>query len=47
MKDNTDAISQVRDEAKGLREDLQPGQELSIRQVQADIRAIKERLCMI
>ncbi len=43
MKANTDAIPFVLEEIKGLREDIQPGYN---RQVQKDIRAIKERLGM-
>ena len=34
------------DEIKGLREDIQPGYATNFRQVQADVRAIKERLGM-
>ena len=34
------------DEIKGMREDIQPGYGMHFRQVQADIRAIKERLGM-
>jgi len=34
------------DEIKGMREDIQPGYATHFRQVQADIRAIKERLGM-
>jgi hypothetical protein len=34
------------DEIKGMREDIQPGYATNFRQVQADIRAIKERLGM-
>jgi len=33
-------------EIKGLREDIQPGYAMNFRQVQADVRAIKERLGM-
>jgi hypothetical protein len=33
-------------EIKGLREDIQPGYATHFRQVQADVRAIKERLGM-
>ncbi|MDD1761598.1 MAG: acylphosphatase [Methanothrix sp.] len=47
MKANTDAIPQVLEEIKGLREDIQPGYGMSMRQVRADIRAIKEQLGMI
>jgi len=34
------------EEIKGLREDIQPGYGMTFRQVQADVRAIKERLGM-
>jgi acylphosphatase/uncharacterized protein YjbJ (UPF0337 family) len=34
------------DEIKGMREDIQPGYGMTLRQVQADVRAIKERLGM-
>ena len=34
------------DEIKGLREDIQPGYATNFRQVQADVRTIKERLGM-
>ena len=34
------------DEIKGLREDIQPGYANHFRQVQADVKAIKERLGM-
>ncbi|TFH53840.1 MAG: hypothetical protein E4G89_00710 [Methanothrix sp.] len=43
VKANTDAIPLVLEEIKGLREDIQPGY---ARQMQADVRAIKERLGM-
>ncbi len=36
-------MSEVTEEIKGMREDIQPGY---ARQMQADVRAIKERLCM-
>ncbi len=32
------------EEIKGLREDIQPGFSMQFRQIQEDIRAIKERL---
>jgi len=47
VRKNTDTIPQVLDEIKGLREDIQPGYGMTLRQVQSDIRAIKERLGMI
>jgi hypothetical protein len=34
------------DEIKGLRDDIQPGYATNFRQMQTDIRAIKERLGM-
>jgi hypothetical protein len=46
VKDNADAISQVLEEIKGMREDIQPGYDMYFRQVQSDVRAIKERLGM-
>jgi hypothetical protein len=33
-------------EIKGLREDIQPGYAMNFRQIQADVRAIKDRLGM-
>ena len=41
IRDNTKSTPQILEEIKGLREDIQPGY---ARQVQADVRAIKERL---
>jgi acylphosphatase len=53
IKKNTDVIQQVAantgsilDEARGLREDIQPGFAVQFRQIQADVKAIKERLGM-
>ena len=46
MKANTDAIPLVLEEIKGMREDIQPGYAVQFRQVQTDVRAIKERLGM-
>jgi len=34
------------DEIKGLREDIQPGYAMNFRQIQTDVRAIKDRLGM-
>jgi len=34
------------DEIKGMREDIQPGYAMQFRQVQVDVRAIKDRLGM-
>jgi acylphosphatase len=42
VRKNTDTIPEVLEEIKGLREDIQPGYGMTLRQVQADIRAIKE-----
>ncbi len=44
IRDNT---KNTLEEIKGLREDVQPGYGMNFRQVQSDIRAIKERLGMI
>jgi acylphosphatase len=46
VRKNTDTIPQVLEEIKGLREDIQPGYGMTLRQVQSDVRAIKERLGM-
>ncbi|HOV83138.1 MAG TPA: acylphosphatase [Methanothrix sp.] len=50
MKGDIKAVRKTTDttleEIKGLREDIQPGYGMSMQQVQADIRAIKERLGM-
>jgi len=45
-KGNTDAIPQILEEIKGVRDELQPGFAMQFRQMQADVRAIKERLGM-
>ncbi len=42
-KKNTEATL---DEIKGMREDIQPGYAMNFRQIQADVRAIKDRLGM-
>jgi hydrogenase maturation factor HypF (carbamoyltransferase family) len=39
-------ILEMRDDIKGLREDIQPGLVVQLGQVQVDIRAIKDRLGM-
>ena len=44
VKGNTDSIPQVLEEIKGVREDVQPGYAMQFRQMQADIRSIKDRL---
>ncbi len=41
VRKNTEATLE---EIKGMREDIQPGYGMNFRQVQADVRAIKERL---
>jgi acylphosphatase len=43
IRDNT---KNTLDEIKGMREEIQPGYAMTLRQVQSDIRAIKERLGM-
>jgi acylphosphatase len=40
VKGNTDAIPQIHEEIKGLREDVQPGFGTQFRQVQSDVRAM-------
>jgi acylphosphatase len=47
VRKNTDTIPQVLEEVKGIREDIQPGYAMNFRQMQTDIRAIKERLGML
>ena len=44
VKDNADAILV---EIRGLREDIQPGYAINFRQVQADVRTIKDQLGML
>jgi len=46
VRKNTDTVPQVIEEIKGMREDIQPGYAAQFRQVQSDVRAIKERLGM-
>jgi acylphosphatase len=46
VRKNTAVTPQILEEIKGLREDIQPGYANNFRQVQADVRAIKERLGM-
>ena len=43
VKENTD---EIKEDVKGMREDIQPGYGTHFRQVQADVKAIKERLGM-
>jgi acylphosphatase len=47
VRKNTDTIPLVLEEVRGIREDIQPGYATNFRQMQTDIRAIKERLGMI
>jgi len=51
MKGDMKAVRKTTDatleEIKGMREDIQPGYGMTLRQVQSDIRAIKEQLGMI
>jgi hypothetical protein len=50
MREDLKAVRKTGDETlseiKGMREDIQPGYGMHFRQVQADVRAIKERLGM-
>jgi len=46
VRKNTDATPQILEEIKGMREDIQPGYAMQFRQVQVDVRAIKNRLGM-
>lgn len=46
VKENTNAIPKVHEEIKALREDVQSGFAMQFRQVQSDVRSIKERLGM-
>ncbi len=47
IRDNTKkSLDEITEEIKGLREDIQPGYATSFKQVQTDVRAIKERLGM-
>jgi hypothetical protein len=46
VRKNTDAIPLVLEEIKGLREDIEPGYGMHFRQMQSDVKAIKERLGM-
>jgi hypothetical protein len=47
VRKNTDTIPHVLEEIKGLREDIQQGYGMSFRQMQADIKAIKEQIGMV
>ncbi len=50
VRETTDAVRKTTDatleEIRGMREDIQPGYATNFRQMQSDIRAIKERLGM-
>jgi acylphosphatase len=46
IRDSTESTPLILEEVKGLREDVQPGFSMQFRQMQADVRAIKERLGM-
>lgn len=46
IKDNTSATPLILNEVKGLRDDIEPGYAMNFRQLQSDVRAIKERLGM-
>ena len=46
IQNNTGTSPQILEEIKGLREDIQPGYATNFRQMQTDIRAIKDRLGM-
>ena len=47
VRRNTDTIPLVLEEVRGIREDIQPGYASNFRQMQTDIRAIKDRLGML
>lgn len=46
IEENTKLIPQIVEELKGLREEIQPGLGEQLRQMQADIRALKDRAGM-
>lgn len=46
IRDNTAVTPQILEEIKAMREDIQPGYGMTHRQVQTDIKVIKERLGM-
>jgi hypothetical protein len=46
LKVNTAATLKILEEISGLREDIQPSYANDLRQVQADIRALKDRVGM-
>ena len=47
VRKNTDTIPLVLEEVRAIREDIQPGYATNFRQMQTDIRAIKERRGML
>jgi len=47
VRKNTDTLPKIQEDVRGIREDIQPGYATNFRQMQTDIRAIKERLGMI
>jgi uncharacterized protein Yka (UPF0111/DUF47 family) len=47
VRKNTAVTPQILEEVRAMREDIQPGHGMSLRQVQRDIKAIKEELGMI
>jgi hypothetical protein len=46
IQNNTSVTPQILEEIKDMREAIQPGYGMNFRQVQSDVRAIKERLGM-
>jgi acylphosphatase len=46
IQNNTSVTPQILEEIKGMTDDIQPGYGMHFRQVQSDVRAIKERLGM-
>lgn len=46
IRDNTSPTPQILEEVRGMRDDIQPGYAMNFRQLQSDVRAIKERLGM-
>ena len=46
IANNTKPTPKILEEIKGLRDDIQPGFAMQFRQVQVDVKAIKERLGM-
>lgn len=46
IRDNTSPTPQILKEVRGMRGDIEPGYAMNFRQLQSDVRAIKERLGM-